>query len=159
MFTINSHSTWALLQRDICARWQPIRLICICEKAWILRRKWWRVWAIPFIMLGMDLTSSWFHLKHVWMEGERGEKRAEIQVSFVTPPEHRGQTQRAPGWDSQGWIILLAWPSAKWEVLYKSLCLFPHVSISPSVREDNNSALIFPINWKCLCHCCLQLRD
>lgn len=28
-----------------------------------------------------------------------------------------------------------------------------HVSISPRVREDNNTALISPVNWKSLCHC------
>lgn len=157
MFAINSHSTWVLLQRDICACWQPIRLICICEKAWILRRKWLRVWPIPFI-LGMDLTPSWFHLKPVWMEGERGEKQVEIQVSSVTSLEHRGQTESTrlgfTGMDYPAGLTFSQVGSPVQITLPLSSCL-----ISPGVREDNNTALISPISWKSLCHCYLQLRD
>lgn len=61
----------------------------------------------------MDLKSSCFTLKHVWIEEEREEKQAEIQVTFVTSREHHGQTHTAPGWDSGGWIQedgSLCWP-------------------------------------------------
>lgn len=56
----------------------------------------------------MDLKSPCCTLKHVWVEEEGEEKQAEIQVTFVTSQEHHGPTHTAPGWDSGGWIILLA---------------------------------------------------
>lgn len=133
MFAINSHSTWVLLQRDICACWQPIRLICICEKAWILRREWLRVWPIHFI-LGMDLKSSWFHLKHVWMEEERGEKGGRdpsliCHIPGASWPNTQSTRLGFTGMDYPAGLTFsqLGNPA--------QITLPLHVSVSPSVRE------------------------